>query len=222
MKYYPKYNLYHNFSDELIDIVCRENLNERVYTKYFQPKDGDVILDLGASNGIFARSLSQKINYIAVEASKENCLCIQKNLSNLITYQIYPLAVVSRVGGQLIDISFDNIKDKAYTISFDNLFKMIGHIDFLKVDIEGFEFPICLWSDLIINFIPKIVMELHPCRDFEKAFDIKMFINTLTERGYKVKLEAVDGTDILDVYLGNLDNCNLYYSEILLYAWIKD
>ena len=63
----------------------------------------------------------------------------------------------------------------------------INKIDFLKIDIEGFEFEV--FTDLSwLDRVKRISMELHPF-----AGDVNQIIQNLRDKGFSVKTKVIDG-----------------------------
>lgn len=147
-----------------IDHLTQEIYEQKIYEKIFQVEEGDIVVDLGGSNGIFSFSvLDKKPSFIyVVEPISDQVKLIDENLGD------YPH---STLHGAISDLKKINSMDwgvfqdnNITTYSFSEFLEKynINKIDFMKVDIEGGEYDI--FKEEHINFlkgIPKIVGEFH-------------------------------------------------------------
>jgi FkbM family methyltransferase len=138
---------------------------EQVYEKYYMPKEGDVVLDVGANMGIFtvkvAKAMKQTGFVIAIEPDVRNIDCLKKNIeaNKLSNVAILPMGVWSSKdtlklnlfsGGTGVSSFYNghyaNLGDKlsyqeVKVDTLDNIVKglELSHVDFVKMDIEGAE-----------------------------------------------------------------------------------
>jgi FkbM family methyltransferase len=132
---------------------------------YHLIEEGDIVVDLGANIGIFTDYAARKASrVIAVEAGPEVFACLVKNTAEEHKNIEYVNAIVtsSKVG----DI-FGGVYSKVpsrLTITIKDILEKynLERINFLKVDIEGFEYDV--FNDLdeeTLDRIDKISIEVH-------------------------------------------------------------
>lgn len=134
------------------------------YFKYYQLKQNDVVLDLGASLGELPRKFydefkRKNIFYIAVEPSVwclrelssflttyyyNNSMVISGGVSDeskIETFQVYDGYLLNRIGGVPDAPIGQKVRTENVPVyTLDYLISMIGHrINFVKCDIEGAE-----------------------------------------------------------------------------------
>jgi hypothetical protein len=157
-------------------------------------KEGDVVLDLGASIGLFSllalekkakKIISVEANNEAYQYLKENCKKYKK---------------ITPVNGFVChrDVKVTDQDVFIETIDLGSIIEKfkLSKIDFLKLDIEGFEFAFVLnESDKNINMVKQWAIEVHTCGLFcdktrECEFAIEM-VNKLSKLGYECVLEKL-------------------------------
>jgi len=157
---------------------------------------GDIVVDCGASIGIFARyALSRSASrVVSVEADAD----VHKYLT-INTEGHNVLALHGTVGG---DWDIDSIMGAAG----------IDRIDFLKIDIEGWEFDLLSKiSDETLSKVGKISMEVHVWGVFEYISDaqtgadsclrLTALLERLTKSGFRISFErAHTNTCLFMVY----------------------
>lgn len=131
--------------------ICLEILCNRVYEKFHEVEDGDLVVDIGANVGLFAYSLKDRnpAEVICVEPSNSLYEPLRKNLARLpFKTTIMPYGIANMTGLKYIketDYVYGDHKSPVMAvITFDDLIKRndIKYIDFLKVDCEGGEYDI--------------------------------------------------------------------------------
>ena len=146
-----------------IDIVTREVYDEKVYEFITEVKEGDVVMDVGASAGPFTRSILHKNpkHVYCVEPSKHFVPILEKNTEG------HPVTIVNKA---IVDELYENplvFYDSSSIdgITFKNLVESynIEKIDFLKIDCEGGEYSIFIDEnkDYIFNNVKTIAAEFH-------------------------------------------------------------
>jgi len=194
--------------------VRREYTNEHVPAI----KPNDVVIDIGASAGMFslyAASLSSSIIVYAFEPAPDTFALLQKKLAanNLTNIHCQQCAVSSSTGelsfyldsGSLGDsiikewIGKENIvaTNQVACISLDDLFARfkLKHCDFLKVDCEGAEFEIfAAASSRTLQAIAAIALECHEYGERKS----QQLIDLFKKEGFDVKeIKIRQGTSMI-------------------------
>lgn len=196
-------------SEELILFGTHEPLNTSLITKEIQP--GMVCLDLGSNIGYYA-CLESKLTgkngkVIAIEPSPINFQYLKKNANlqenqNIVVYNF----AVSDKNGELdffvsnfsnwsrivqdkdLDINDQGNVIKVNTTTLDSFVESnnITQIDFLRMDVEGHEYPIFNgMKKTLSRFKPKLQIEFH--KKFVGNENTKKMLNQLKDEGYKIK-----------------------------------
>jgi hypothetical protein len=178
-------NTFNNFYNEI--------WHQNEYNRYgVSVSENDIVVDLGASIGLFA----QYANYMGAskiysfECLEERYELIKENCKN--SPNITPILglVGSDAGGNNYNLE---------RIFFD--FKL-DNIDFLKVDIEGFEYDFILSaSDFFFNKVSKWAIEIHVWGMYQNRND--EYINFLhimekfSKNGFKLSVERIHTHTVL-------------------------
>jgi FkbM family methyltransferase len=155
---------------ETQNYCINEIFETKTYSKIFNVEEGDIVVDLGGSNGIFSYSiLEHKPSFIYVlEAISEQVKLIDENLSNYPHLTIHGALSEKKIIKQIAWGSY--IDYNVPTFSFEELINEfnVPKIDFLKIDVEGGEYDIFKteYIDYLLS-IPKIVCEFHLHRNSE-------------------------------------------------------
>jgi len=168
---------------------------------HFQPKPGEVIVDIGANVGKYALLACKKVGeqglVFAIDPDSDCVKVIEKNKSlnkfkNLITLE----AAMGNKDGQVeFYQSLDGARHsttwipphEATTINvkqitLDSLFKKynLKKIDWLKIDAEGAEYEIFIGSKNSLNYTKNILLEIHTkvledkCKTILQQFGFQM------------------------------------------------
>lgn len=213
-------NLY--FSPHLYD-VC-----EREWVERYLPKDG-TFLDIGANLGVYslwaAKFLNSKGTILAIEADKDTYKILQENLAlnsiqcSIITENVgvsdkfEELQFYRNTEGNSGANSFHTTKDStpSGTLELVPLMSIlerhaINNIDFLKIDIEGFELKVLggFFLDCVERSMeglkPKYIMieidEGPRSSDVEYKASVR---NMFSSAGYKVAFEGKNTLYRLDI-----------------------
>lgn len=134
-----------------------EQLVDRVYTKLYELKKGDIVVDAGAHIGVFtvlaAKRVGDNGGVIAIEPEKKNLENLRKNIEingfNNVT--VVPTGLWNRRNRKRLYLARSSIvhslvhsSNKTEEIevdALDNILEKLGvsKVDFIKMDIEGAE-----------------------------------------------------------------------------------
>ena len=198
--------------------MINEIFVEKIYEKIFQVKEGDVVVDIGASVGPFTYSILDKNPKMVhcLEPSNSEYKTLITNLPfdnvNLINKGISHSDSI--VNSDFIfgdDGEFDGTKFSSFIK--DNYIK---YIDFLKIDCEGGEYHIFMDEnmDFLLNNVGCIVGEWHLGTELEKV-EFKYFRDKYLKQFKTVEVRSVDGVDIKwELYK---DNFIEYYNQVIFH-----
>ena len=166
-------------------------------------EEGDVVIDAGAHIGVFSRyALTQKCSRVySFEANPQNLNYLDSNIKRFKKATIFPYAISSKTNLEIpFEINADESsqinlgKSRCYGdvplwttvpgISIDDFIKIfnIDHIDFLKLDIEGEEYP--LIENSSFDKVRKIAIEYHPPNVAQKKEPLEHYDNILKKLGF--------------------------------------
>lgn len=202
----------------LKSILTREIFEKNIYTSLYDIKEGDVVVDVGASIGPFVYSiLDKKPSHIyAIEPSKKEFPTLVKNTRN------HPVCQINKAiwDGDGITNAIDTYFWDGYveTMRFKTFLELysIEKIDFLKTDCEGGEYFIFNEEniDFLVNNVEIIVGEWH-LESPEMKERFRKFRDLYLPRFKNFSVYSVDGVDIK----GNLysDRFISYYKQIVIH-----
>jgi len=193
--------------------------NRKQYEEIYQVKEGDVVVDIGASVGPFTYSILDKNPKIVycLEPSIKELKTINKNLAKngnviIIDKGITHSNSVTKsnmlFGGE---DEFDGIKFSSFIKHYD-----INYIDFLKTDCEGGEYHIFMDEnmDFLLNNVGCIVGEWHLSTKESKT-EFRYFRDKYLKQFKNYKARAVNGTRITwDLWN---DHFIEYYNQVILH-----
>lgn len=209
-----------NQDHDTVELLKKEMYEQKIYEKIFEVEEGDIVVDLGASNGIFSYSIIPKkprMIYL-VEPISEHVDLINQNLHN------YPHVVLKGVitdQKKVKNVSWGSFSDdEILTFTFEEFLEKyrLEKIDFLKVDIEGGEYDI--FKEEHIDFlknIPKIVVEFHLRKNDPRHLMSKFeyFRNNILQNFPNFHIYSLDGVDIKwDLWN---DHFMEHYTEVIFY-----
>ncbi|HEY4800585.1 MAG TPA: FkbM family methyltransferase [Bacteroidia bacterium] len=170
-------------------------------------KEGSVFVDIGANIGLFSLVASQKIGkngrVISFEPFKKNFDALKKNISlnNSENIKTEKLAVAqtksqmpifydpkeSNQGMASLYSAKNPYYEQIETISLDEYFKdhSVGEVDFIKLDIEGGEYPALLgMKETLLKYGPKLLIEIDDEILSNTPFTSQQILSYLSELGY--------------------------------------
>ena len=203
------------------ECIGKEIFEEKIYEKFFSVEENDIVVDIGASIGIFTYSILDKnpSHVFCLEPSPEQFITLNKNtLDGFVTCinkgisDIDGLKVLNEVYG------YDNQPLEVNTLKFDTFIKKynIEKIDFLKTDCEGGEYNIFTIDNLvwIKQNIKKIVGEWHLETPLQKQ-QFREFRDVFLRLFKNYEIYSVDGANIKwDLWNEHFLE---YYKQIIIY-----
>jgi len=204
---------------ETQNYCINEILENNTYSKIFNVDQGDIVVDLGGSNGIFSYSiLNRKPMFIYVlEAISDQVKLIDENLGEYPHLSIHGALSEKKTikeirWGSYVDYNIPTFSFEEFIHGFN-----IPKIDFFKVDIEGGEYDIFKKEhiDYLLS-IPKIVCEFHLHRD-ESLNNCKFryFRDNILPNFSNFHVFSLDGVDIKwDLWNEHFLE---YYSEVIFH-----
>ncbi len=222
-------NLTGNMKGRLIQEICE---NEGQYECDFGVEEGDVVVDLGASLGIFSWEIQHKkpSKIICSEPSYEFLPILTENMSKTnIPHEICPKGIWD-VSGENNIFAFNldgqtyntkNIPNKTFpTMRWMDFVKEynIDKIDFLKFDCEGGEWDVFSDENIwwIKNNVRKMSGEFHLNKhDWKERF--KIFYRTYLRLFPNFNIYAVDMVDIKwELNEKKLNSFVDYYKQVIV------
>ena len=207
------------------ELLIKEFSGKSQYEDVFKVKENDIVVDIGASIGVFTNSIiGKKPNYVyCLEPSKNMFECLTNNLSNNknITFINKGISHINK--NNLSYGNSDNMKlyggeknmDGIKFSKFLNNHK-IGFIDFLKLDCEGGEYQIFTDENIeyLLNNVGCIVGEWH-LGEVDQKIDFRHFRDKYLKLFKTVEVFSVDGVNVKwDLYN---DHFIEYYNNVIFH-----
>lgn len=199
------------------EVLIKEIFEDKIYEKFFEIEEGDVVLDIGSSVGPLPYSAGDKIKHVyCLEPSDVEFDTLLKNMEN-ISSTCLKLGI-SKESGKINGDYIYGGQTEMDCISFTDLINNhnIDKIDFFKTDCEGGEYDVFTLENLnwIKSNVKKITGEWH------------LSDSNLKEKFKKFRDEFLVNFDDYEVY--SLDGYNIkwnlftdqfinYYSEIIIH-----
>jgi FkbM family methyltransferase len=159
------------------------------------PSDATV-LDAGAYVGLYSLKASRFAGrVVALEPSEQNYRYLESNirLNDARNVELRRLALSSAAGfsrfsesGTTSGLNEDGLQ-LAETTTLDGLVEGIGHVDLLKMDIEGAEYEVFGACRSALKRIDKIAAEVHVYNEAHKR-GLRRLVDTLGEDGFAVQV----------------------------------
>jgi FkbM family methyltransferase len=200
------------------DLIIYETFETKMYERFFEVEENDIVLDVGGSIGSFTYSiLDKKPKHVYVIEPSE--LEFKTLVKNTVGYPVTPiLKGVSDYNTYVENHQVYGDETHMEGITFKKLIKLynLDKIDFLKTDCEGGEYSIFNDENLeyIQNNIKKIVGEWHLLTAELKTKFINFRDNYLVKfTNYEVY--SIDGVNIKwDLFNEHFME---YYTEVIIY-----
>jgi len=217
----------HEHSTYDFEYVDREINQEKIYEKYFDIEQGDVVVDIGGHAGFFSdRASKMGIKEIyTIEPDSDCCEIIKSKLQKSgVDFKVYNGAIAdtneklyfdgSGLAGHIVGYETDK---SVRGITFKKLVEEnnITKIDFLKLDCEGGEYSVINEKniDLFKKVCRKVACEIHLQNASQKYQCIELF-NLLDKHQITYAITSVDGVVLSkEKVIDRID----FFSEVLLY-----
>jgi FkbM family methyltransferase len=131
-----------------------------------------VVLDLGSTTGDFCILASRKVGpagrIIAVEPNPNDYEILQENIRRNKCLNVIPFNIGVTGKRDLEEIKFRGTTFTFKTDTLDNILKSlhnVGHFDFIKMDIEGYEYDVVKSSIDIFRRARVICLEFHGTKE---------------------------------------------------------
>ena len=205
--------------------IISEIFEDRIYERFFEVEEGDIVLDVGASLGPFTYSIIPKNpkHVFCFEPCEEEFPTLVKNtIGYPVTYIMKGISDVNTVvDNTKLFNSVMGTQTKMESITFKKFIELYGinKIDFLKTDCEGGEYDIFNDEnfDFINDNVKKISGEWHLNERFEPGVKEKFrkFRDTYLKKMENHYIFSVDGVDIKwDLWNEHFLE---YYNEVIIY-----
>ena len=189
--------------------IALYGIREPESTKMIQKvvKDGDVVLEIGANRGYYALMESKLVGkngkVYCIEPLPENVEHLKKNieLNGYNNMEVYQLAIGDKNGtasmsisshsnlGSLMDKKDSRIVGslKVKLVTLDNFLKEKRFPDFIRMDVEGYEYNIIkgMMNVLKSNKPLKMFIEVHP--HIMNKGQTTFVLKSMMEHGFKTK-----------------------------------
>ena len=217
--------------NDLIETFTREFKDKNPYEEVYQVKEGDIVVDVGASSGIFTYSILNK--------KPKHVFCLEPS-KNLFPYLVnntigYPVTQINKAitnGNGITDLNYGNVysDNGSYeTITWNTFVTRFGinKINFLKLDCEGGEYDIFTNHSMpwLKSKVDTIVGEFH-LSDSTLKDKFRNFRDNYLKQFKRVNVYSIDGVDITwDLTNGIIDPTNTHfidrYNEVILHIKTK-
>lgn len=137
--------------------------------------EGGIVIDIGANIGSHTIAYAKKVgltgNVFAYEPNPEAFKCLVYNMKELVNVFEFPFAIGNTIGS--IDVIQENenlgmayVKESkngiAIITTLDKEMKDIQKVDFIKIDVEGFEIDVLKGArETILKFNPVMLIEVN-------------------------------------------------------------
>ena len=200
------------------ELITQETFVERIYEKFFEVEEGDIVLDIGASVGPFTYSILHKNpkQVFCFEPSEREFKTLVKNLRG---HQVIPIPKgISNVNSIVKSDMLFGGEDEMETLTFERFLNLynVDKIDFIKTDCEGGEYDIFTQDNLefLKHNVKKVVGEWH-LRTPQLKEKFRNFRDNILPNFKHYRVFSLDGTDIQwDLWNEHFIE---YYTEVIIH-----
>jgi FkbM family methyltransferase len=179
--------------------MIKEIFTDHCYEKFYQIKEGDIVVDIGASVGPFTYSILHKKpkHVFCLEPSEREFKTLVKNTIG------YPVTQINKGISHTNSVVESNMlfggESEMEAMTFKKFVSIFGFdkIDFVKTDCEGGEYDIFTEENLhyLINNVSHIAGEWH-LETYEEKIKFRNFRDNHLNHFEKFYVFSVDGIDI--------------------------
>lgn len=202
-------------ADRLVALLLHKILPcANAFTRWIKinGKPGDVVLDIGANQGLFAVAASSVVGpsgiVHAFEPDKDLAGCIRKTIqkSEIKNIKVHEVALGAKSealklyknpynsGDNRLTTSISDSVDALLSVAVEKLDSIdeIQKIDFVKIDVQGWELAVLqgMMDKMKLNSRAKILFEFWPYGMKIAGFDPLQLIYFMMENGYALKEES--------------------------------
>ena len=183
------------YDPEWFKTVKKEIWEDNEYTRYgIDIIPGDIVLDCGANVGIFTKyALNKGAKYVySFECDPSNYECLILNIQE---------PNVGLIKGYISDRFEEN------HFNFQTIFDIfnLDEIDFAKIDIEYWEYPLLLNMPIdILTRINQYVIEVHNI--YDNAYKILQILEKFNQNGYVINFEQIHKNTNLGMIYAKKEN----------------
>jgi FkbM family methyltransferase len=204
--------------ESFLETINKEIVEDKIYTKVFNVKEGYVLVDIGSSTGLFTKQSLQNNPSICfvVEPSKDFIPILKEEFKENGKVKIIEKAISDNNSEIIVFDSSDNHD----SITFQDFINQnnIEKIDFLKTDCEGGEYSIFIDKNInwIIKNVKYCVGEWHLGGELKEKF--RYFRDRYIWLFKSYQIYSVDGVNITwSVFSEDFLN---YYTEVIIHIEI--
>ena len=185
--------------ETFLEVIC-----VNVYEQAYRVQNGDVVIDVGASIGLFtlraANEAGKAGQVVAIEPEPKNLALLRHNvhshgLTNVkivgkacgrykarVPLYLHPghdLHSLFKVSGNAIEVEMDSLDNMVSDLA-------LGHVDFIKIDAEGAELEVLKGAEKILN-LPNIRLAIagyHILPD--GSSELPGIVSWLIPRGFEI------------------------------------
>lgn len=198
--------------------MIKEIFEDKIYERFFEVKENDIVLDIGSSVGPFTYSVLHKkpLHVYCVEPSEREFRTLIKNTRGYAVTHI--LKGISDRNTVVESNMLFGGESEMEGITFERFVHLynLEKINFLKTDCEGGEYDIFNETnfEFISNNIEKIVGEWH-LSTLEWKNKFRHFRDNYLSKFANIRVFSVDGIDIQwDLWNEHFIE---YYDEVIIY-----